>query len=101
MLYEKQLLFLCLVDLVIQDKTDCVSDQDATPCTDLCQCVHTPLGGSSLGLWYCSGVVNPARGDETLSLLPFTLSATQNCQWSLRGKSLEQLILHLEAISVS
>lgn len=47
MLYEKQLLFLCLVDLVIQEKMDCVSDQDATPCTDFCQCVHTHLGGSS------------------------------------------------------
>lgn len=56
-------------------------------------CTHT-----SLGLWYCS-----AHGDETLNLLPFTWSTTQT--WlmvgkSLRGKSLEQLILDLEAVSV-
>lgn len=54
MIYEKQLLFLCLVDLGMQYKMDCMSDQNATPCTDLCQCVHTHLGGSSLGLRYCS-----------------------------------------------
>lgn len=41
MLYEKQLLFLCLADLVIHEKMDCMGDQDATPCTDLCQCVYT------------------------------------------------------------
>lgn len=98
MLYEKQLLFLCLADLVIQEKMVCVGDQDATPCTDLCQCVYTHLGRSSLGLWYCS-----AHGDETLNLLPITSSTTQT--WltvakSLRGKSLEQLILDLEAVSV-
>lgn len=98
MLYEKQLLFLCLADLVIHEKMDCMGDQDATPCTDLCQCVYTHQGGSSLGLWYCS-----AHGDETLNLLPFTWSTIQT--WlmvgkSLRGKSLEQLILDLEAVSV-
>lgn len=54
MIYEKQLLFLRLVDLGMQYKMDCMSDQNATPCTDLCQCVHTHMGGSSLGLWYCS-----------------------------------------------
>lgn len=100
MLYEKQLLFLCLADLVIQDKIDCVGDQNATPCRDLCQCVHAHLGVSNLGLWYCS---DSAHGDETLNLLPFTLSATQNCLMvgkSLREKSLEQLILDLEDVSV-
>lgn len=43
MLYEKKLLFLCSVDLVIHEKMDCVSDQDATPCTDLSVCAHTQV----------------------------------------------------------
>lgn len=58
MLYEKQLLFLCLANLVIQDKMDCVGDQDATPCTDLSVCAHTPVGLTLA----CGTALHPADG---------------------------------------
>lgn len=54
MLYEKQLLFLCLVDLVIEDKMDCVSDQDAIPCQiSVSVCTHTWVDPALVLLW-CS-----------------------------------------------
>lgn len=76
MLYEKQLLFLCLVDLGMQDKMIVWVIRMQHPVQiSVSVCTHTWVD-PALGY---GTALHPARGDEILNLLPLTLSATQNC----------------------